>query len=155
MDKLQKLEETRKELSEKRKQLTSYNKIWKTFKYLYHKQTWYMELIYLSGVGIANASQYENVLGPEYKTFVDSQPSLKGLTPQKVGLAVSEQIAVLSRDIKDLQFLVKDLLMDLWEEEKPLKVIAKAYGATENATYVAINRCPRFQQGHRRRDHKE
>jgi len=139
-----KVAKARENLKALREQKTELRKLWSTYKFYNHEEPWYVELIYKIGADIKDANRYQDELG---KTFIEGH-----LDPQKQGANIYNTLETVKRDIADEMAVISENVMDLWELGVPLKLIAKAYGASENTTYIFITRQPRFKI---RRTHPE
>lgn len=147
-----KISEARKKLSTLREQRAELRKLWSTFKYHNHRQPWYVEMIYRLGVDLKDANRYEDELEDRYIEYILDDPEYQDLKAKQQGMKIYNTLERIKRDIADEVVIVGENVMDLWELGIPLKTIAKAYGASENTTYIFITRQKRFKT---RRDHPE
>lgn len=140
-----KLIKARENLTQLRKQKSELRKLWSTFKYHNHDKDWYIEIIYRLGADIKDASRYEDEMGDRYAEYVIDDVEFQDLTTKEQGMKIYNLLEKTKRDINDEMFIVSSAVMDLWEMGMPLKTLAKAYGASENTTYIFISRQPRFK----------
>lgn len=113
--------------------------VWWTWKFHYRKESWYREFILTHGVALRNAERYEDILGDKFK--VSDQPAIA----QQEGSMVLVRMRLIGEELASMAKQSRELTDQLWRSEVPLKAIAEAYGASENATYVYISRGQNFR----------
>ena len=150
--KIGKVVKARENLASLRKQRIELRKLWSTYKYHNHQQPWYIEIVYKLGIDIKDANRYKDELEKRYYEYVIDDPEYQDLTTKEQGIKIYNALHKVKLDIADEVAIVSDNVMDLWEAGVPLKAISKAYGSSENTTYIFITRQPRFKM---RRNHSE
>jgi hypothetical protein len=149
---LEKVATARQNLSSLRKQKVELRKLWSTYKYHNHQEPWYIEIIFKLGADIKDANRYQDELGEHYSEYVLDDPEYAEISDKDKGIKIYNALHNIKLDIADEIAVVADNVMDLWEAGVPLKAISKAYGSSENTTYIFITRQPRFKM---RRNHSE